>query len=148
MNPPITIRPFQPENQVETQALILAGLADHWGELDPTLNSDLNDISASYADAVFLVAWHEERIVGTGALAPRDAGTAEIVRMSVADDMRRAGIGTQVLCALIDHAKASGYRKLILETTETWVEVIAFYERFGFKITHYQDGDVYFALEL
>jgi hypothetical protein len=36
----------------------------------------------------------------------------------------------------------------VLETTETWMEVIEFYQRFGFQITNYKDGDVYFALDL
>lgn len=144
----ITILPFQPEYQAEVKNLILAGLAEHWGQLDPTKNPDLNDIGLSYANAVFLVARQNNRIVGTGALVPRSNDTAEIVRMSVTADMRRKGIGRMILQRLCEQAKLSGYRRLVLETTETWHEVIEFYKQFGFRVTHHFDGDVYFSLEI
>jgi len=46
--PVIRLRRFDPTDQEDAKALILAGLADHWGELDPTLNPDLNNIAESY----------------------------------------------------------------------------------------------------
>jgi ribosomal protein S18 acetylase RimI-like enzyme len=144
----VTILPFQPENQIEVKTLILAGLTEHWGVLDPSKNPDLNDIGSSYKDAIFLLAWQQARIIGTGALVPRPNRTAEIVRMSVAADMRRQGIATQILQELCQQAKAAGYERIVLETTETWDDAIGFYQRFGFKITHYLDGDVYFVLDL
>jgi GNAT superfamily N-acetyltransferase len=144
----ITILLFRPENQVQVKHLILAGLAEHWGTLDPTQNLDLDDIRSTYAEAVFLVAWFQGKIVGTGALVPRSDGAAEIVRMSVATDMRRCGIGRRILEQLVEKAKASGYRRIILETTASWCEVIEFYKQCGFRITHDVDDDVYFALDL
>ena len=93
-------------------------------------------------------AWQNERIVGTGALIPRTDDTAEIVRMSVAADMRRKGLGRRILQELRHQARLKGFKRLVLETTETWTEVIAFYLQFGFQITHYRDGDVYFALDI
>ncbi len=142
----LTIRPFIPSDQDEVKALILAGLVDHWGFLDPTRNPDLNDIAASYAGATFLVARRDGRMVACGALAPRGEGCAEIVSMSVARELRRLGLGRMILERLLAQARASGIRRVVLETTETWQEVIAFYLSFGFRITHHQDGDVYFAL--
>jgi GNAT superfamily N-acetyltransferase len=148
-NPPvITLHPFQPGDQAAVKDLVLAGLVEHWGVLDPTKNPDLEDIAVSYQDAVFLVARCQERIIGTGALIPRQDHTAEVVRMSVAADWRRQGIGRMILQALVDHARQAGYTRVILETTETWQEVIAFYLRYGFRITHYKEGDVYFEYRL
>jgi putative acetyltransferase len=144
----LTIVPFRPENQTEVKRLILAGLTEHWGPLDPTKNPDLNDIGATYAHATFLVAWWHGIIVGTGALLPQSAPIAEIVRMSVAAHMRRHGIGRRLLQHLVAHAKARGYRQIIIETTATWHDVIAFYQHHGFQMTHYRDGDVYFMLDL
>ena len=144
----LLIIPFHPDDQAAVKQLILAGLVEHWGFLDPTKNPDLEDIAASYHAGTFLVARLEEEIVGTGALVPRQAGTAEIVRMSVAQQHRRSGIGRRILAALIAQARAQGFQRVILETTATWQEVIEFYLRCGFRITHYQDGDVYFLLEL
>jgi GNAT superfamily N-acetyltransferase len=144
----LIIRPFQPADQAEAKRLILAGLAEHWGALDPTRNPDLNDIAASYAGARFLVAYRGERLIGAGALLPRSAEVAEIVRMSVARAERRRGVGRAILEELIAYARAAGFRRIILETTATWQEAIAFYQRAGFRFTHHQDGDAYFALEI
>jgi putative acetyltransferase len=144
----ITIRPFQSENQAETKKLILAGLAEHWGTLDPSKNPDLDNISLNYADGLFLVALENNKIIGTGALVPKSADMAEIVRMSVAAHTRRRGFGKRILHELCEYAQQNGYKKLVLETTETWHEVIKFYKEFGFQITHHLDGDVYFALDL
>jgi putative acetyltransferase len=144
----INILPFQSEYQAEVRKLILAGLAEHWGTLDPTKNPDLHDITRTYANGIFLVAWQNNQIIGTGALLPKSNDTAEIVRMSVIPSMRRKGIGKKILQKLCERAKFDGYKRLVLETTETWHEVIEFYKQFGFQITHYHDGDVYFALDL
>ena len=148
MSDEIKIRPFQIQDQPEAKALILAGLGEHWGEIDPSRNPDLDDIAATYAAATFLVAELENRIVGTGALVPRPDGVGEIVRMSVVSDLRRRGIGLSILQELVRRARDLGYRRVILETTASWSEVIEFYLHFGFRMTHYLDGDVYFALDL
>jgi ribosomal protein S18 acetylase RimI-like enzyme len=146
--PNFNIQPLQPKDQAEVRALILAGLVEHWVVLDPGRNPDLEDISQSYAGAVFLVAREQDRIVGTGALVPRGQQTGEIVRMSVALDMRRRGVGRRLLERLIREANAMGMCQLVLETTETWQGAIEFYQRFGFQETHRMDGDVYFRLEI
>ena len=144
----ISIKPFESEDQDAVQSLILAGLAEHWGEIDPTLNLDLNDIGASYNDATFLVAWLDGRIIGSGALIPRSDQVAEIVRMSVAPELRRRGIGGKILERLCREAKELGFQRIVLETTSTWSDIVGFYKRFGFRVTHHQEGhfggDVYF----
>ena len=147
-SPEITLLPFQPSDQAAVKDLVLAGLVEHWGVLDPSKNPDLDDIAASYQHAVFLVARCQDRIIGTGALAPRQDGNAEVVRMSVATDWRRQGIGRMILQSLVDRARQAGFTRIILETTATWQDAIAFYLRFGFRITHTKDGDVYFEYKL
>jgi putative acetyltransferase len=144
----VVILPFQAADQEKVKELILKGLADHWGELDLTKNLDLNNIAATYAQDVFLVAWLEDKIVGTGALVQRSDKLAEIVRMSVVKELRKKGVGRLILQKLIEIAEEKGCPKIILETTSTWYEVIEFYLRCGFKITHEQDGDVYFEMIL
>jgi GNAT superfamily N-acetyltransferase len=144
----IIIRPFGPSDQLKAQEVILSGLQDHWGVRDPSKNPDLKDIAASYADATFLVACEGERIVGTGALIPRQEGVAEIVRMSVVASNRRKGLGRRILNELLRHAGTMGIRTVVLETTQTWDDVIQFYLVHGFAITHYANGEVYFALTL
>src|SRR5512134_385508 len=92
----LLIRPFQPADQVPARALVLAGLVEHWGWLDETKNPDLVDIAAAYAQGAFLVGYLDGQLVATGALQPV-AGplpasaplTLQVVRMSVAKDLRR-----------------------------------------------------------
>jgi putative acetyltransferase len=144
----LTILTFQPEDQPEIKRLILSGLGEHWGKIDPSKNPDLDDIAENYKEATFLVARLHNRVIAAGALVPRQDGKAEVVRMSVTVDMRRMGIGRLILDQLVLRARAAGFRQVILETTAVWREVIEFYLRYGFHITHYQDGDVYFALDL
>src|SRR5688500_14238885 len=112
----VLLRASEPADQHAACALILAGLEKHWGRLDRTHNRDLEDIAASYAAATFIVAVEDGRIVGTGALVLRGDGVAQILRMSVASDRRRAGLGSAILRALAT-AQATGVRRLILETT-------------------------------
>jgi N-acetylglutamate synthase-like GNAT family acetyltransferase len=128
--------------------MVTTGLGEHFDKIDPTKNPDLNDIATTYAIADFLVAWCDGRIIGCGALVPRPGQTAEIVRMSVAADMRRQGIVSGIVERLVEIARERGNRQVILETTATWMGVIEFYLRCGFRITHYQDGEVYFARDL
>jgi putative acetyltransferase len=144
----LSLRPFRPEDQDAVKALILAGLKEHWGTLDPSLNPDLDDIATTYADATFLLACQGSRIVGTGGLKPRDTDAGEIVRMSVAAGCRRRGIGRRILDALIAAARDQDFARIILETTQTWAGAVAFYQAAGFEITHHQDGDVYFVMHL
>jgi len=147
-NSMIEILPFRPEDQEPARALILAGLEEYWGTLDESKNPDLRNIAATYQEGIFLVAVMDNKIVGTGAFMPRSVESVEAVRMSVAKDLRGHGIGQQLLHELCRGAYQRGYGKVILETTETWEKAIAFYKTFGFQITHYAEGDVYFSLDL
>jgi len=51
---------------------------------------------------------------------------------------------TATIAALLAEARQRGSRRAVLETTETWEDVVRFYLRAGFHITHRQDGDIYF----
>jgi GNAT superfamily N-acetyltransferase len=144
----IEITPFSPRNQDETRALILAGLEEHWGFLDPNKNPDLEDISKTYAGEIFLLARRRGKIVGTGAMIRENRETGRIVRMSVAKEVRRCRIGSKILNALLMAARARGYRRLVLETTTGWQDAEAFYRRAGFQVSGYADGDTHFLLEL
>lgn len=142
------IRVFRPADQAAARTLILRGLAERWGELDETRNPDLDDIADHYADGLFLVAVDDGQIVATGALIPEGERVGRVVRMSVARDRRRRGIGRQMLYALWEAAIQRGYRRLVLETTATWVDAVAFYRAHGFRPVGEQHGDMHFVLEL
>jgi ribosomal protein S18 acetylase RimI-like enzyme len=145
---PLLIRDFQPSDQAAARQLILDGLAEHWGKLDPALNRDLDDIGRSYAAGVFLVAYWDGLMAGTGALLPEGDGRGRIVRMSVEQSLRRQGIGRRILDALIQRGRERGYREIVLETTESWADAVGFYRQYGFETTGFIDGDHHFRLNL
>lgn len=138
------LRPFEPGDQAACKELILAGLKEHWGFLDQTLNPDLNDIASTYAQGLFLTAWQDEQLAGTGALLPAGESCFQVVRMSVEKRWRRQGLGQQILAGLEAGAMRQGARRLILETTSEWAKVIQFYLNSAYQITHSKDGDTYF----
>jgi putative acetyltransferase len=144
------IRPFTPADQPMVKALVLAGLAEHWGELDPTLNSDLNDIAAHYGpqNSHTFVAVLDDLIVGTGTIREKDPTTVELVRVSVSSARRGQGLGKGLVRHLISIAREREYTSLVCETTDTWQDAIGLYLACGFTITAQQNGDVYFRLEL
>ena len=45
----LRIRRFRPADQDAVKALVVAGLGEHWGGVDATLNPDLDDIASHYA---------------------------------------------------------------------------------------------------
>lgn len=145
---PIVVRHFTASDQENARNLILSGLVEHWGWLDSSKNTDLDDIGKSYATGTFLVAYSGETLVGTGALLPRGEGIAEIVRMSVIQMMRRQGVGSIILAKLIAIARSWDCQRIILETTSTWDDAVAFYRNHGFRVTKEHAGDTYFILDL
>lgn len=148
----IRLAAFRPEDQAAVRALILNGLEEHWGEIDPELNPDLDDFATSYAAGTTVLAWNDSTIVGTGTLMPRSDEVSEVVRMSVARDHRRSGIATAVLHELIAIARSSGGRRIVLETTHAWDDAVAFYSSFGFVVSHLEEGDfgtdIHFTFDL
>lgn len=146
------IRDFAPRDQDVVRDLVLSGLEEHWGVLDPDLNEDLRDMAESYRTGRTVVAELEEAIVATGTLVRRSPTTAEIIRMSVAPSSRRQGLGKQIALELTATARRWGIKRIVLETSSHWTGAIAFYRRCGFSITHEQDGafgrDTWFELQL
>ena len=146
----VSIRPFTSADQAAVRALVLAGLQDHWGTLDPTLNPDLNDIAGWYQplDGYTVVAEIDNQIVGTGTMHRADDQTGVLVRMSVSRDHRGKGIGKALVTALAEAARARGYTRLICETTDTWQDAIALYRATGFTIIDQHNGDYHFEMPL
>ena len=116
----VKISAFSQDDQVETRALILAGLEEHWGAIDPTKNPDLEDISTNYAGEIFLLARLDGKIVGSGAVVREDEHTGRVLRMSVPREKRRLGIAKRIFTELHAAAHGRGYTRLVLETTTGW----------------------------
>ncbi len=137
----VRLREIEPRDTPAVRELVLAGLAEHWGSVDQTLNRDLDDLAVAHPGSYTLVAEDPDgSIVGTGTLAPRSEHDVEVLRMSVATHLRGAGLGRRILDELVAVAFRWGARSVVLETTASWTATVAFYEHCGFQITHYAEG--------
>ena len=139
------IRPFHPLDQPAAQALILDGLVEHWGTLDPTLNPDLRDIYASYvaSGGAFFVAEENGAIIATGALIPEGESVGRIVRVSVSVAQRGRGLGRAISQHLITEGQRRGYHTLLVETNDDWYSALHLYQSCGFMPYDHSDGEVH-----
>ena len=144
------IRTFEAEDQGRVKQLVLQGLEERWGSLDHTLNQDLNDIAGTYGAGRTVVAELDGQLIGTGTVVRRTDEEAEIVRMSVRADVRRRGLGQRITLELLATAREWGVDRVVLETSSHWEDVVAFYLRCGFRVSHFEDGpfgrDTWFEL--
>jgi GNAT superfamily N-acetyltransferase len=143
---PTDVSHFEAQDEPALRELIVQGLAERWGRYDPQCNPDLENFAEHYRSSVVLVAKRGSRIVGAGVLQPESDGTGRIVRMSVASDCRREGIGTLILQGLLQAARERGYKRVVVETTASWESAVKFYSSRGFIPTEVRDGDQHFAL--
>jgi len=79
------------------------------------------------------IAWRGELPVGLAMLAVR--GTrAWVGGMGVASEVRRQGVGEQLMRALLDVARQAGVRRVQLEVLEANARARALYEKLGFRV--------------
>ncbi|HEX8680722.1 MAG TPA: GNAT family N-acetyltransferase [Ardenticatenaceae bacterium] len=144
------IRLFQPEDQEVARDLILSGLGEHFGYIDPSYNPDVDDIGANYVTAgqTFVVVERDGVLVGTGALLVHNEEVGQLVRMSVHQGQRRQGLGRALVSHLLQIARGRGLRKVIVETNNDWYDAIGLYERCGFVEYGRDEISVYMELEL
>lgn len=142
-----SLEELDPSNQTETRSLILAGLGERFGTIDPTRNPDLDDMLQSYRGGrTVVVRDRTGPVIGTGTVIPRppvDGGPptqAEILRMSVARSARRRGLGRRIVEELVATARTWEVDRVIVETSSDWTDAVEFYQRCGFTITG-EDGD-------
>jgi GNAT superfamily N-acetyltransferase len=103
---------------------------------------DKAEFAAPYG--AFFVATVDGEPVGCGGLRRHDDGVVEVKRMFVRSAYRRQGHARTLLRALEERARASGYRRVILETGLAQPEAIALYLSEGYTLIdgfgHYKDS--------
>jgi GNAT superfamily N-acetyltransferase/uncharacterized damage-inducible protein DinB len=146
----LTIRDFTPRDQIVTRRLVLAGLGDHFGTIDETMNPDLDDIATHYLAPGhrFVLAERDGALVGAGALIEEAPDTGRLVRMSVDRAHRSQGIGRALVNHLLAEARTRGYRRVVIETNDDWRDAIGLYRACGFTEFDRRDGEIHMALEL
>jgi len=144
------IRQFQARDQLACNRLVLEGFAEHFGELQHTLNSDLNDIFATYTAAghSFFVAEVGEEIIGTGAIVKESRDVGRIVRLSVQKDYRRFGIAREIVSQLLSEAGRLKLTCVNVETNLDWFAAINLYESLDFSIVGRDEESIHFQLKL
>lgn len=70
--------------------------------------------------------------IGCGMIQPLFPDTAEIKRVFVTDAARGKGVARDLCTALIAHAKARGFARIVLDTSRTLTAAQSLYLRLGF----------------
>jgi GNAT superfamily N-acetyltransferase len=130
--PDVVVQP-EPFTSAVAQALVAAVQQEYvrrYGGPDetPIGSGDLDPPSG-----IFVVAWRGRTPVASGALRRLDEHTAEVKRMYVVPEARRQGVARAVLSHLEEHARTSGYSRLVLETGNEQPEALAFYTASGYR---------------
>ena len=110
----------------------LQGMAD----TSPPGHSFALDLSGlQQPDITFLSVWDGDTLLAIGAMKQLAADHGELKSMRTRKDSLRRGAATAMLNALLDLARARGYRRVSLETGsgEAFEPALALYRKHGFK---------------
>ena len=150
----INILPIQP-HQIEDAKYIISAVAQRIFEPDKTVQyfydvleeerelHDVDNFQQEYVDnrGLFLVVMDDEKLVGTGALKKLEENIAELKRLWLIEEYHGQRIGYQVVSQLLDFARAHGYEKVRLQTSQKQERAVRFYKQFGFyEIPSYRES--------
>jgi putative acetyltransferase len=85
------------------------------------------------ARGAYFVAYEGAQAIGMGAHRPIDQETSEVRRMYVLSSARRTGLAKCLLDQIEAHARAQGFRRLMLETGYRQIPAMRLYEACGFQ---------------
>lgn len=147
MRSKLRIEPVNSETQYMAKQVILQGLFERFGYIDPSLNPDIDSPVEAYIShgQSFLVGFFKGLIIATGALVEVASDTGQIKRLSVLKGFRHQGFATQMLEKLEDIARQKGYTKLYLETNQDWDSAIQLYLKLGYQMAENKGNCFYFT---
>lgn len=95
---------------------------------------EIESLPAEYGPpgGAFVLASIGGDVVGCGGLRRFDDTSCEMKRLYVAPRHRGAGVGRAIVMALIDNARAIGYRVMLLDTLQSMTAAQALYASCGF----------------
>lgn len=132
------IRPAQFPDDAETVRQLFREYVDWLGmNLDfQGFEAELADLPGKYArpGGICLIAVSsDETALGCVALRPLDPETCEMKRLYLRPAARGLGLGRALSVAVIDAAKAAGYRRMVLDTLLSLKDAIRIYDQLGFR---------------
>ncbi|PYX93042.1 MAG: hypothetical protein DMG71_16285 [Acidobacteria bacterium] len=136
MKPDIQIRPAVASDAASIAALLHQSFIEFQSSYTPagfaatTPTSD--QIQLRMKEGPVWVALHNEAIVGTVSVVPKEKGLY-IRGMAVVPSARGLGVGKALLVYVERAAAAEGYQRLFLSTTPFLSAAIRLYENFGFR---------------
>ncbi|MBM3483866.1 MAG: GNAT family N-acetyltransferase [Alphaproteobacteria bacterium] len=95
-----------------------------------TLDAELKALPAGFS--AVLVGMVDGTTAGCIALKALPEGRSEIVRLYVAPEARRLGLGRALVDAALDAARTHGRAKVVLHTLARWRAATALYRDMGF----------------
>jgi GNAT superfamily N-acetyltransferase len=128
------------------QSIVLAAL-DEFDHIYGKGNRGAHDLTTHDFDpprGMYLVARSDDHLAGGVGIRPivdpqRHLG--EVKRLWVRPDLRRCGVATRLMDAVLAEAVARGYRELYLETGPRQPAAKALYERLGWEpVAAYPEG--------
>lgn len=100
----------------EIQALLRQHL-ENMHEISPPESIHALDLEGlRHPDITFWSVWDGDTLMGCGALKRLDAQNAEVKSMRTDPNHRRKGVARNMLLHILDHAIATGYTRIWLET--------------------------------
>ncbi|MBS0395908.1 MAG: GNAT family N-acetyltransferase, partial [Proteobacteria bacterium] len=119
------------------------------------LGHELETLPAQYGppSGAFLLARDGTRALGGVGLRALEPAVAELKRLYVVPAARGTGTGRALVVAMLERARALGYRRVRLDTLPAMAEAQALYRALGFReIAPYRfnplPGTAYFELGL
>jgi len=99
------------------------------------LQQDLRNLATAYGppNGKTLLVRSDDQISGGGAFRRLPDGTCEMKRLYVSERFKGRGIGRRLAEALIDAARADGFKLMRLDTGNLLTEAITLYRKLGFR---------------
>jgi ribosomal protein S18 acetylase RimI-like enzyme len=101
----------------------------------PLREEDVGRYTALAPNDYCFGAYEDEVLVGVALAEPQEWNrTLWVWEFHVAEAHHRQGIGRRLMAAVVERARASGWRALVLETQNTNVPAIRFYRNVGYTL--------------